>query len=135
MIAYSIDGEDQAIRRTVRKHGLTYSVDLGEDRVAKGAPVRIRQVYQTVVPRYGHRFRIALVQPTHGMRLVLDYSDTDIADLKVGDMVSSAVAPQIKFLPEEAPAKQVEVAVPGWLLPKAEVIFVWTLEDELPPHS
>jgi hypothetical protein len=65
------------------------------------------------------------------MRVVLDYTDTEIAELKVGEMLSSATAAQVKFLPPGAPAKQVEVSVPGWLLPKAEVSFVWTLSAEL----
>lgn len=134
VLAYSVDGVDMPVRRSVRKHGQTYSVDLGEAVIVKGEPVRIRHVYRTVSRRAGHRFRIALTQPTHGMRLVLDYTDTDIAELKVGDMVSSAVPPQVKHLPSEAPAKQVEVSVPGWLLPKSEVTFVWTLADELPPR-
>lgn len=130
VLSYSLDGEELPIRRSTRKHGQTYSVDLGETRIAEREPVRIRHVYRTVSRRAGHRFRIALTQPTHGMRLVLDYSDTDIAELRAGEMLSSAVPAQVKFLPTEAPARQVEVSVPGWLLPKAEVSFVWTLSDE-----
>ena len=87
-------------------------------------------VYRTVSRRVGQRFRIALTQPTHGMRLVLDYTDTDIAELKVGEMPSSATPAQMKRLPVEAPAKQIEVSVAGWLLPQAEVSFVWTLSAE-----
>ncbi|GAB6987906.1 hypothetical protein [Nocardioides pyridinolyticus] len=130
VLAYSVDGQDLPIRRSTRKYGQTYSVDLGDVRLLEKEPVRIRHVYRTISRRVGHRFRIALTQPTHGMRLVLDYSDTDIAELKVGEMLSTAVPAQVKFLPTEAPAKQVEVSVPGWLLPKAEVSFVWTLSDE-----
>lgn len=140
VLAYSVNGEDRPIRRTVRKHGQTYSVDLGERALLEAKPVRLRQVYRTVVDRPGHRFRVTLTQPSHGMRLVLDYTETDIAVLKVGDMISSATPAQVKFLPDEAPAKQVEVSVPGWLLPQAEVTFVWTLSAELGdearlPHS
>lgn len=134
VLSYSVDGVELPLRRTERKHGQTFSVDLGEAAIIKQKPVRIRQVYRTVVPRVGHRFRISLTQPTHGMRLLLDHTDTDIAMLKVGEMVSSATPAQVKFLPEEAPARQVEVSVPGWTLPQAEVTFVWTLEDELPPR-
>jgi len=131
VLSYSVDGEDLRVRRSTRKHGQTYSVDLGEARLLEKKAVRIRHVYRTVVRQSGHRFRIALTQPTHGMRVVLDYTDTEIAELKVGEMLSSATAAQVKFLPPGAPAKQVEVSVPGWLLPKAEVSFVWTLSAEL----
>ena len=134
VLSYSIDGVDLPIRRTARKHGQTYSIDVGAEVVAAKRAVRVRQVYRTVVPRLGHRFRVALTQPTHGMRLVLDYTDADIATLKVGEPISSAKPAQVKFLPEGAPAKLVEVSVPGWLLPQAEVTCVWTLADELPPR-
>lgn len=134
VLSYAVDGEQRDVRRSVRKTGQTYSVDLGAEVMASGQPVRIRHVYRTVSRRAGHRFRIALTQPTEGLHVSLDYSDTDIAELKVGDLVSSAQDAQVSFLPAEAPAKQVEVVVPGWLLPQAEVTFVWTLATELPPH-
>lgn len=130
VLSYSVDGVELPVRRSARKRGQTYSVDLGEQRLLENKQLRIRQVYRTVVRQSGHRFRIALTQPTHGMRLVLDYTDTDIVELKVGDMLSTAASAQVKFLPPGAPAKQVEVSVPGWLLPTSEVGFVWTLSDE-----
>ncbi len=133
VLSYSVDGVDLPIRQTARKSGRTYSVDLGAETVANRRPVRIRHVYRTLLPRAGHRFRIALVQPTHGLSVSFDYTDTDIAELRVSDLISSATPAQVKFLPEEAPAKQVDISVPGWLLPQAEVTFVWTLEAELPP--
>jgi hypothetical protein len=132
VLAYSVDGKDRRIRRDVRKSGQTYSVDLGAEILLKKEPIRVRQVYRTVVRKAGHRFRIGLTQPTERVKVLFDYSDTDIAELKVGDMVSSAAPTQVKFLPLEAPGKQVEVTVPGWLLPQAEVTFVWTLQGELP---
>lgn len=132
LLSYTVDGAVMPIRRVVRKHGQTYSVDLGAEAVLADQPVRIRHVYRTVSRRAGHRFRVALTQPTEGLHVSLDYSDTDIAELKVGDMVSSAHAPQVSFLPSDAPARQVEIVVPGWLLPQAEVTFVWTLQSELP---
>ena len=132
VLSYSIDGVELPIRRTTRKHGQTYSIDVGAEVIAAKRPVRVRQVYRTVVQRTGHRFRLALTQPSHGMRLVLDYTDADIATLRVGEFVSSATPAQVRFLPEGAPAKQVEVSVPGWLLPQAEVTCVWTLQDEMP---
>lgn len=132
VLSYSVDGKDLRVRRDVRKSGQTYSVDLGAEATLTRQPVRIRQVYRTVVRKSGHRFRIAVTQPTQRLKVQLDYSDTDIAELKVNDMVSSAVPSQVKFLPVEAPGKQVECTVPGWLLPQAEVSFVWTLAGELP---
>jgi hypothetical protein len=132
VLSYSADGGELRIRRDVRKSGQTYSVDLGTERVLKKQPVRIRHVYRTVVSRPGHRFRIGLTQPTERVKVFLDYTETDIVEIKVGDLVSSAAPTEVKFLPVNAPAKQVEVTVPGWVLPQAEVTFVWTLATELP---
>lgn len=132
VLSYSADGGELRIRRDVRKSGQTYSVDLGAERVLKKQPVRIRHVYRTVVSRPGHRFRIGLTQPTERVKVLLDYTETDIVEIKVGDLVSSAAPTEVKFLPANAPAKQVEVTVPGWVLPQAEVTFVWTLATELP---
>lgn len=133
VLSYSVDGVDLPIRQTARKSGRTYSIDLGAETVANRKPVRIRHVYRTLVRRAGHRFRIALVQPTQGLHVSFDYTDTEVAELRVGDLISSATPAQVKFLPAEAPAKQVDIIVPGWLLPQAEVTFVWTLESELQP--
>jgi hypothetical protein len=135
VLSYSVDGEEKTVRRSARRTGQTYSVDLGPEVIVKNEPVRIRQVYRTIIRQSGHRFRVALAQPTRGLRVTLDYTGTDIAELKVGDLISSASAPEVTFLPKEAPAKQVQVTVPGWLLPQAEVTFVWTLASELPTPS
>lgn len=135
VLSYSADGKDLKLRRDVRKFGQTYSVDLGAELLLKKQPVRVRHVYRTVVSRPGHRFRIGMTQPTERLKVLLDYSETDIAELKVSDMVSSAARTEVAFLPVDAPGKQVEVTVPGWILPQAEVTFVWTLEGELPAHQ
>ncbi|WP_068254741.1 hypothetical protein [Rathayibacter tritici] len=131
LLQFSVDGEEKKIRRSARKAGQTYSVAVGDDAVQNGRMVRIRHVYRTITPRSGHRLFVAIAQPTKGLSLTMDYTDTDIAHMSVTDLVSAAQRPQISRLPEQTAAREISLDVPGWLLPKAEVTFVWTLASEV----
>lgn len=130
LLRFSVDGKERSIRRTERKSGQTYSASIGDDAVRAGKPVRIRHVYRTITPKSGHRLFIAIGQPTKGISLSMDYTDTDISHMSVTDLISSAKRPQVTRMPEEVAAKQINIDVPGWLLPQAEVTFVWTLASE-----
>lgn len=130
LLSFTVDGVSQNIRRSPRKTGQTYSVTIGDDIVTGGRPVRIRHVYRAVTSQAGHRLFVELPQPSRGLSLRLDYSDTDISHLSVTDLLSSTHHAQISRLPENVPGKVVAIDVPGWLLPKAGLTFVWTLSAE-----
>ena len=132
LLQYSVDGEELPIRRSARRHRQTYSVRLGEERVADARAVRIRHVYRTITPRSGHMLHTTIAQPAKGLTLSLDYTDTDIASMRVTDLISSARRPRLARLPNEAEAREITLDVPGWVLPQAEVTFVWTLASEQP---
>lgn len=132
LLQFSLDGEELPIRRSARKSGQTYSVRLGDDRVKDAQPVRIRHVYRTITPQSGHMLHVTIAQPAKGLTLSLDYTDTDIASMRVTDLISSARRPRLARLPNEAEAREVTLDVPGWILPQAEVTFVWSLVSELP---
>ena len=132
LLQYSVDGEECTIRRTARKSGQTYSVRVGDDIVRDGRTVRVRHTYRTITPKYGHLLMVAIAQPTKGLTLTLDYTDAeDIAVMRVSDLVSSAQRPRLSRLPDKAEAREISLDVPGWILPQAEVSFVWTLSDEM----
>lgn len=131
LLQFSIDGQERAIRRTARKAGQTYSVTIGEDLVRASKPVRIRHVYRTMVAKDLHRLFVAIAQPTKGSSLLIDYTDTDIATMSVTDLVSSSQRPYVARMPEQTAAREITIDVPGWLLPPAEVTFVWTLASEV----
>lgn len=135
LLQFSVDGEDRPIRRSERKTGQTYTVSLGRDAALEGTPVRIRHTYRTVTAKSGHRLYIAIAQPAKDLSLSLDYTATDIAALSVNDLVSSSQKPRVSRLPHDASGNEVTIDVPGWLLPQAEVTFVWTLEHELPQST
>ncbi len=130
LLEFSVDGEPRRIRRSAKKSSQVYSVNVGDDVVRDGKPVRIRHVYRTITSKSGHMLAVAIVQPTRGLTLSLDYTDTDIASMRVSDLVSSARRPRVSRLPEVTPGKLVTIDVDGWLLPQAEVSFVWSLASE-----
>lgn len=132
LLQYSIDGEELPIRRAARKSSQTYSVRIGDERVNAARPVRIRHVYRTITARSGHMLHVTLAQPAKGLTLSLDYTDTDVASMRVTDLISSSRRPRLARLPNENEAREITMDVPGWILPQAEVTFVWTLLSELP---
>ena len=130
LLQFTVDGQEQKIRRSERKTGQTYTVNLGADVVRDGKPVRIGHTYQTVTAQAGHRLHFAIAQPTKDLSVTLDYSDTNIADLSVNGLIQSADKVRVMTLPEAANARTTTIEVPGWVLPQAGVTFVWTLTGE-----
>lgn len=135
LLSFSVDGEERAIRRSARKSGQTYSASIGDDVVAAGKAVRIRHVYRAVTSQAGHRLFFELPQPSRDLSLRLDYSDTDISHLSVTDLLSSTRHAQISRLPASVAGKAVTIDMPGWLMPKAGIAFVWTLSAEEPADA
>jgi hypothetical protein len=131
LLEVTVDGEPQVIRRTARKTGQTYTVPLSQEALS-GNPVRIRQVFRTVTPTWGHRLFFELPQPGRAISLTLDYTNTDVAYMRVSDTVGALTPPRIAETPSSAPGRVVSVEVPGWLMSKAGFAFTWTLQSELP---
>ncbi|WP_375431010.1 hypothetical protein [uncultured Friedmanniella sp.] len=130
LLQFSVDGEARPIRRSAKKSGQVYSASIGEDVVRAGKPVRIRHLYRVITPQSGHRLFFELTQPTRDMTLQVDYTQTAISHLSVGDLVSTTQQSRISQLPSELDAKVIDIELPGWLLPKAGLTFVWTLASE-----
>lgn len=131
LLELTVDGRPQSIRRTARKTGQTYSVQL-DTAARSGEPVRIRQVFRTITPTWGHRVFFELPQPARNMSLTLDYTDTRIVDMRVSDTVAMSRSSQIVRTPASVPGRVISINAPGWLLPKAGFAFTWTLDTELP---
>lgn len=75
---------------------------------------------------------LTVAQPSKGLTFSIDYTDTDIATMRVSDYVASASRPRLAQLPGKAEAREITMDVPGWLLPQTEVSLVWTLSGEVP---
>lgn len=130
LLYFGVDGKELPIRRTERKTGQTYSVNLGATGASGAKPVRIRHLYRTRVRQTGHFLFIELPQPARNLSLTLDYTDTKISRLRVLDLVSSAARPEIMNLPAQVDAREVSIDLNGWLLPRAGFTFVWSLASE-----
>jgi len=133
LLELSVNGEPRAVRRTVHKSGQIYSATIGDDVVKEAKPVRVRHIYKTITPKSGHRLFVEVSQPTRGLSLEFDYSDTDISHLSVSDLVTSSHKTQISRMPKQVNARVLSVDLPGWLLPKAGFTYVWTLAGEESP--
>lgn len=131
LLELTVDGRPQAIRRSTRKTGQTYSVQL-DAAACGGESVRIRQVFRVVTPKWGHRLYFELPQPCRRLSLSIDYTNTDIAHLTISDTVATSRAAQITRSPAAVAGKVVAVDMPGWLLPKSGFSATWTLNAELP---
>ena len=131
LLELTVDGRPQPIRRTVQATGQTYRVQL-DDAAQSGKPVRIRQIFRTSTPAWGHRLFFELPQPARNMSLAVDYTNTPIADIRVSDTVATFQPSQLVRTPEAAVGKVVSLNARGWLLPKTGFAVTWTLESELP---
>ena len=131
LLEFTVDGRPQTIRRATRKSGQTYTVHL-DAKSRTGEAVRLRQIFRTITPCWGHRLFFELPQPARNMALSLDYTNTDITHMRVSDTVTSARPVHVVRSPREVADKVVKVSADGWLMPKSGFAFTWTLEKELP---
>ena len=131
LLELTVDGRPQPTRRTVQATGQTYRVQL-DDAAQSGKPVRIRQIFRTSTPAWGHRLFFELPQPARNMSLAVDYTNTLIADIRVSDTVATFQPSQLVRTPEAAVGKVISLNARGWLLPKTGFAVTWTLESELP---
>lgn len=131
LLEFTVDGRPQTIRRATRKSGQTYTVHL-DAKSRTGEAVRLRQIFRTITPCWGHRLFFELPQPARNMALTLDYTNTDIAYMRASDTVASARPVHVVRSPQEVADKVVKVSSDGWLMPKSGFAFTWTLEQELP---
>ena len=131
LLSFTVDGVKRDIRRQTKRTAQTYAVDLTAEHAARQS-VRIRQVYRTVTPAWGHRLFTELAQPSRNFSLNADYTNSPIANLHVTDTVATALPAQISRNPATTPGKVLDLEVPGWLLPRTGFTLIWTLESELP---
>ena len=95
-------------------------------------PVRIRQLLRVVTPSWGHRLFVELPQPTRGLSLRVDYTDTAIAEMMTTDTVAATQVARVHRSPKAVSNRVVLLDMPGWLLAKTGFAVTWTLESELP---
>lgn len=132
LLAFTVDGKPQPIRRSVRKTGQTYTATIDDEFMQPGKAVRMKHIYRVVTPQWGHRLFVQLPYPTRGFSLAVDYTDAPVASMSVTDTVATVNPAQISRWPERASGKVLSVEVPGWLMPKTGFTLTWVLNTELP---
>lgn len=130
LLEYTVDGEQRRIRRSARKTGQTYSVNIGEELVREAKPVTITYVYRTITAQAGHLLHFSIDQPTKNIKVEFDYSAVPIARVSVLDLIASSKRSQVLRLPEAVSSKSVTVDFDGWVFPRTGIAFVWTLDAE-----
>lgn len=135
LLNFTVDGHSRPIRRTGRKTGQTYSVNIGEDVVVAGEAVRVRHVFRTITPQVGHGLFVELPQPAEGLSLSIDYTDTTIDDLAVVNLLSASRRSPVETVPAAANGRVTSISLKGWLLPRAGLTFTWTLVRDAPADA
>lgn len=130
LVEYTVNGERRTIRRSARRTGQTYTVNIGQELVREGKPVQITYVCRTITAQSGHLLHFSIDQPTKNIKIEFDYSGVDIAHVSVLDLIASTRRSQILRLPEAVHGKSVTVDFDGWVFPRTGFAFVWTLERE-----
>lgn len=125
LLDFTVDGEPRTIRRSSKQDSQTYSVNIGREAMDAGKAVHVAYTYRTVLPVGGHRLLLRVDQPTRGLAVELDYSDTELSEVQVMDFISSSQKTRIGKSPASVPGKVVSVEFDGWVFPRSGVVFVW----------
>jgi hypothetical protein len=132
LVQFSVDGDERPIRRSPRSSGQIYTVSLGIPEADRGKPVTIAFTYQLTRPAVHNRWlHVDVEQPTRGIDVTLDYSDTDITEVSMLDFIASSQQAIVTKTPPKVPGKTVGLEFDGWLMPKSGVAFVWTTQAEI----
>lgn len=130
LLQFAVNGQHLEIDRSTDGASQTYSVDLGETTVVDAKPVVISFTYQTTTAQAGHVLHFDVDRPTRDLDIELNYADAGIARMKLLDYISSSAKARVSELPESTNAKVISLGYDGWVMPRAGVTFVWTLESE-----
>jgi hypothetical protein len=125
LLDFTVDGQPRTIRRSSKQDSQTYSVNIGQEAMDAGKAVHVAYTYRTVLPIGGHRLLLRVDQPTKGLAVELDYSDTELSEVQVMDFISSSQKTRIGKSPESVPGKVVTLEFDGWVFPRSGVVFVW----------
>lgn len=131
LVQFNVNGDERPIRRSARKGGQLYTVNLGIPEAERQRPATLSFTYQLTPPAHNRWLYVDVEQPARGLDVELDYSDTNIAQVSMLDFIASSQKSVVTKTPPRVPGKTVGLEFDGWLLPKSGVVFVWTDEADL----
>lgn len=127
LLAFTIDGQEQSIKRSTRKGYQDYTVAIDAEIIEAGEPVVIAYTTRTVTRVNGNLLFFEIEQPTNGLSVSFDYTGTNIATVSAVDLVQSLRPSRIEHTPKQVQPKTLRVEIGGWTFPRSGVAFVWAL--------
>jgi hypothetical protein len=131
LVQFTLGGQELKIRRSTDAVSQTYRVDLGETGIGDDKDVVLSFTYRSRLPQSGHLLHIDIDRPTRGLSVEFDYTKAGITRLKTIDYLSSGRQARVSDYPAATGTQVVTVGYDGWIMPKAGLAFVWTLEHEV----
>jgi hypothetical protein len=129
LLDFTVDGVSRPIRRSTRQGSQTYTATLDDDTMKRGKPVTLAYTYCTLIAAAEHLIQLRIDQPTKGLSVQLDYSDTDITHVNVLDFMASSERTVVTRSPPGVPERSVAIGFDGWAMPRSGVAFVWPDSD------
>lgn len=130
LLAFSVDGKPRKIQRSVRAGFQQYTANVGRE-VEADQEVTVAYTYRGLVQRNGHLFQLDFSQPIGGLDVRLDYAHAGIRWMNTADYFAGSQASRVEQARSVKDAKVVNINIDRWVLPRAGVVFVWVLDEEL----
>lgn len=130
LLSVSVDGNELPIEHMTDASGQTFIVDLGDEVIRAGEPVVMSFTYRSRLRRDGHMVHFDVDRPVKGFSLDISYQDAGISRVKLVDYLSSTHSTRVAELPDITGDTTYHVGYDGWVLPRAGVTLVWTLDEE-----
>ncbi|WP_280410284.1 hypothetical protein [Nocardia brasiliensis] len=131
LVQFTVDGEERPIRRSARKEAQTYTVNLGLPEEEHGQARTISYTYRLQPAPQNRLLHLDVEQPSRGIDIELDYTDTDIAYVNMVDFIASSQKGIATRTPDTVPGRVVGLHFDGWAMPRSGVAFVWVMNDDL----
>ncbi len=131
LIEVAVNGTKSSARRSTRAGSQTYIVSPQAGAIGDEDEVTVTYTLRVLVQRHSHLLHVDIGKPTRDLTVQLAYGGCDIRYVNVIDYLASSRQPRITRLPASEPTPSIEVALDGWVMPKAGVGFVWVLASEI----
>ncbi|TLG09447.1 hypothetical protein FEK35_15080 [Nocardia cyriacigeorgica] len=131
LVQFTVDGEERPIRRTARKGAQTYHVTLGIPEHERDREHTIAYTYRLMPADHNRLLHFGVDQPTRGVDIELDYSDTDITHVNMIDFIPSSQKSVVIKSPDTVPGKTIGLQFDSWVMPKGGAAFVWVRKNDL----
>ena len=135
LVQFTVDGEERPIHRSSRKGAQTYAVNLGPTGVVPQGARTLGFTYRLRPAPQSRWIQLFVDQPTRGVDIELDYSDTDIAYANMIEFIASSQKTMTNKTPDSVPDKVIGLRFDGWVMPHGGVAFVWVREGDLRASS